>query len=462
MQIKEKLLILKGLLKPHQLFLEYSDCLAYSYDNSRYTHLPDAVSFPETHEDVVKIVEYCYQNDIPITARGRGTNTTGSAIPTLGGLVISLERMQKILRIDAANRTATVEAGVINQDLQDALLPMRFFWPPDPTSAAYSSIGGNIACNAGGPRALKYGACRENVLALKAVTGDAKTIHTGFNTSKASSGYDLTKLLVGSEGTLAIITEATLKLLPIAPSIFTASAFFSDELACTEAIAALMQWQQTPYRLEFMDAEAIEKLRPVKSLIIPPESKGFIIVEYEFFVEDYKNFSEQLRCLLLPFHLISFSAAYDSAMCKALWDVRKALSPALKAVAPIKINEDVVVPVSCLPKLMELIQSYRKYEDLFVISFGHAGNGNLHVNFLYDPLIKDHSALIEELLANLFQKVVAMGGTLSGEHGIGIDKSKFLHLIYDDQMIKLLSSLKKVFDPKGILNPGKIFPARDI
>ena len=243
------------------LCTDAAECLVYGYDNSRRQVAPDAVVFPATHGQVVALVRVCREHRVPLVARGRGTNTTGASVPVAGGIVASFERMQRILRIDADNRLAVVEPGLLNADLQAALAPQRLFWAPDPTSAPYCTIGGNLACNAGGPRAVKYGATRDNVLALRAVAGNGTDFRCGTPTTKGAAGYDLTRLLIGSEGTLAIVTEATLKLTPLASAKRTLRATYADVGAAAKAVARIMAQPVTPCALEFLDDEALRLAR---------------------------------------------------------------------------------------------------------------------------------------------------------------------------------------------------------
>lgn len=456
-KIQTFLTALRSLLPAHIIFTDPAECQTYSYDNSRYQALPDVVVLPQNHEHVAALVKTCFDYEIPLTARGRGTNTTGAAVPLAGGVVVSLERMNQVLNFDPANRTITVEAGVLNQTVQDVARSAGFFWPPDPTSAAYSSIGGNLACNAGGPRALKFGACRENTLALKAVTGTGATLKTGFYTSKYSVGYDLTRLLVGSEGTLAIITEATLKLHPLPENIFTFSAFFNSSAATAQAISALMQQAYTPWTLEYVDGEGLRRIQQCSGLDIPESAEGMLIVEIDGASELFEKLKTILFKAIKSDALLQFNCAETPEQAKNLWQVRKSLSPALKQIAPDKINEDIVVPVSKIPNFMDYIEQVRQKTEIIIVVFGHAGNGNLHVNLLFD---RRDLVLLEQanqLVQDIFALVLKLGGTLSGEHGIGMEKKAFIPMIFDETTLNYMRQLKSVFDPKGILNPGKIW-----
>ena len=362
-----------------------SERLAYAYDNSRRQSLPDAVALPITREQVVALVRACRAHRVAVVARGRGTNTTGAAVPVAGGVVVSFERMNRILDIRPGDRCAVVEPGVLNGDLQAALKAHGLFWPPDPTSAGYSTVGGNLACNAGGPRAVKYGASRDNVLALTAVTGTGELIHCGTATTKGATGYDLQRLLVGSEGTLALIVEASLRLTPAPKARRALRAIYRDVSAAAQAVARLMAQPLTPSMLEFMDADAVRLARDVGGADLPADAGALLMIEADGDEQMLPHAIETLMRAAEGPGLISLDDAADEAAREKLWAARKALSPSLRTLAPGKINEDVVVPVSRIPQLVDGVQALSREFALPIVCFGHAGNGNLHVNLLYDP-----------------------------------------------------------------------------
>ena len=396
----------------------------------------------------------------PIVARGRGTATTGATVPIAPSVVVCFERMQRIARIETGNRFAVVEPGVINGDLQTALQPHGFFWPPDPTSAPYSTVGGNLACNAGGPRTVKYGACRENVLGLRFVTGSGEIVASGSFTTKGAVGYDLSRLMIGSEGTLGLITAATLKLTPLPQARAVLRALYDSIDAAAAAVARLMAQPATPSALEFMDARAIELVRTRGGLDLPLAAQALLLIEADG------------SALALGETIAAIAAAADGKGCLEvrqsanaaesgeLWAARKALSPILRSLAPKKINEDVVVPVTRLPELVRGLQALSTRHETLIVTFGHAGNGNLHVNLLYDPAAGDADARAHACLGDVFDLVIALDGTLSGEHGIGIDKRDFLPRAIPAETLALMHAIKAQFDPYGILNPGKVLPAQ--
>lgn len=444
--------------KPN-LLTDVADCIAYGYDNSKIQATPQAVVFPENEAQVQSIVSLCYEYQIPLVARGRGTGTTGATVPDHGGLVISFERMNKILEIDCDNRIARIQPGVINQALQDALAEKGFFWPPDPTSAANCTIGGNLAYNSAGPRAVKYGTPRENTLGLTAVDGTGRKFHSGVKTTKGVVGYDLTRLLIGSEGTLAVITEATIKITPLAKQKRTMQAAFDSVNAAAQAVSAVMAQPAIPCSLEIMDETAINMVRTYSDLGLPDDIKAILMIEAD---GDDHNLPHQVEAIHKACKLdglISFEVAQDQATVERLWKTRKALSPALRTVAPQKINEDVVVPVARIPDLITGLQALSEEYQIPIVNFGHAGNGNIHVNMLLEPDNPLHQANKDACLESIFNLVLSLEGTLSGEHGIGLVKRDYIGMELDQTAIALMHAIKKVFDPLGILNPGKTLPA---
>ncbi|MDE2257845.1 MAG: FAD-binding protein [Xanthomonadaceae bacterium] len=432
-----------------------AECLAYGYDNSRRQAQPDAVVFPTAHEQVVELVRACRATHTPLVARGRGTNTTGATVPEAGGVIASFERMNRIVRIDVDDRLAVVEPGVLNGDLQTALAAHGFFWPPDPTSSPYCTVGGNLACNAAGPRAVKYGSCRENTLGLRAVAGTGEEFRCGVNTTKGAVGYDLTRLLIGAEGTLAIITEATLKLTPKPAAKTTLSASYTDVAAATAAVTRIMAQPVVPCALEFMDGEALRLARAHAGAVIP-NAGALLIVETDGEPSDLPHAIAALAIAARGAGLIELHTAADAHEAETLWAARRALSPALRTISNDKINEDVVVPVSRLPELIDALRGIAKKHAIPIVNFGHAGNGNIHVNLL--PRDAAELARAQTALPEVFRGVIALGGTLSGEHGIGLAKRDFLADALDPAALALMRRIKTQFDPDGILNPGKLLP----
>jgi D-lactate dehydrogenase len=448
---------LKAALGEASLLRDPAECLAYGYDNSRRQAQPLAVALPTTREQVQAIVRACRQHRVPLVARGRGTNTTGASVPVHGGVVVSFERMNRLLDIRPGDRAAVVEPGLLNGELQTALKAQGLSWPPDPTSAPYSSIGGNLACNAGGPRALKYGASRDNVLALVAVDGRGELIRFGAATTKASMGFDLSRLLVGSEGTLALIVEATLRLVPLAPARASLRALYADAPAAARAVSRIMAQAVTPSMLEFMDADCVRLAREVGSADLP-EAGALLMIEADGTPAEIEHALAALRAAAEGEGCLDIAAAREPAQTEKLWAARKALSPALRTIAAGKINEDVVVPVSRIADLVEAVRAIAARHTLRIVCFGHAGNGNLHVNLLFDPQDPGIGARTEAALDELFATTLSLGGLLSGEHGIGLSKRAYMERALEPSTLATMRAIKQVFDPDGILNPGKLLP----
>ncbi len=440
------------------LYTEPADCWAYGYDNSRRHALPEAVVFPTTHEQVVDLVRLCNQHGIALTPRGRGTGTTGATVPLSGGVIVSLERMGRIVEFSPENRYIVVEPGITNQAVQDAVKAHGFFWPPDPTSAAYCTVGGNLAYNSAGPRAVKYGTPRENTLGLRAVTGAGKPLRVGVMTSKGVVGYDLTRLLIGSEGTLAVITEATLKLTPLPETKRTLRAVYASVSDAARAIAKVMAQPVTPCALEFIDGNAVEMIRQYSRCDLPPRANALLMIEVDGLVQGMDAAVDRVSAAARTEGLLELHVAQTEEEVAALWQTRKALSPALRKVAPQKINEDIVVPVSALPALIAGLDQLSARFGLPIVNFGHAGNGNIHVNLLLDPNKPGEKEKAHDCLNRIFALVLTLRGTLSGEHGVGLAKRDYIDRELEPNALQLMRDIKRQFDPNGILNADKLFP----
>lgn len=449
---------LATLVGPEQLFTAASDCWPYGYDNSRRHALPDAVLLPTSHPQVVAIVQLCHEQAIPLTPRGRGTGTTGATVPTYGGIVLSLERLNRIIKVDPANRVMVVEPGVTNQQVQDAAAQHGFFWGPDPTSAAFCSVGGNLAYNSAGPRAVKYGTTRDNVLGLRAVTGDGREIRTGVYTTKGVVGYDLTRLLIGSEGTLAVITEATLKLTPLPEAKRTLQAVYRDINSAAAAVSSIMAQPVTPCALEYIDGQAIEMIRSYSKADLPQGAGAMLMIEVDGPNAGLDDAVERVAKAAHNDGLLGITLAKSKEEVAQLWETRKALSPALRNIAPKKINEDVVVPVSELPALINGLEQLAQQHNITIVNFGHAGNGNIHVNLLVNPDDPEQMQRAEHCLGDVFRLVLKLNGTLSGEHGVGLEKRDFISWEIDATTLDLMHRIRQQFDPKGILNADKTLP----
>lgn len=449
---------LRSLFRSRDLLTGRSDCWAYGYDNSRLHALPQAVCFANNINDIPPLVQLCREHHTPLITRGRGTGTTAATVPMRGGIVLSMERMRETLQIEPGDRLARVSAGYTNQELQDAAARHGFFWPPDPTSAAVCTIGGNLAYNSAGPRAVKYGTPRDNTLGLQAVTGSGELLKTGSSTTKGVVGYDLTRLLIGSEGTLAIIAGATLKLTPLAESKQTMQATYRDIRDAAEAVSRIMAQPIIPCALEFMDGTAIDMVRNYSDLGLPAEAGALLMIEVDGPLAGIDASVAQVAKAARGSGCIAVDVADNDEAIARLWRTRKALSPALRNVAPKKINEDVVVPVSRIPDLISGLERLSREHRIRIVNFGHAGNGNIHVNLLVDPDDPEQMAATTPCLDGVFNLVLSLDGSLSGEHGIGWVKRAFVDRELDAASLRLMAAIKRQFDPDGILNPGVGFP----
>lgn len=441
-----------------QLLFNDAERWTYGYDNSRIHSLPDVVVIPNNREEVTRLLSLCHVHRVPLVTRGSGTGTAGAAVPLCHGVVLSTERLNRIVKVDPDNRTMVVEPGVTNKQVQQAAAKYGFFWPPDPTSADVCTVGGNLACNAAGPRAVKYGTPRENVLGLRAVTADGRPFATGTYTTKGVVGYDLTRLLIGSEGTLAVITEATLKLTPLAESKRTLRALYTHMGSAAQAVARIMAQPVTPCALEFMDGQALTMIRGYAENDLPDEAGALLMIEVDGPEACIDEATHAVANASWGEGCIEVQQADTEEKVAALWILRKALSPALRTVAPKKINEDVVVPVSRIPDLIQGLQQLGEKHAITIVNFGHAGNGNIHVNLLINPDDREELERADACLAEVFALVLKLHGTLSGEHGIGLVKRDFVPLEIDPVSLEMMQKIKKQFDPHGILNPGKKLP----
>ena len=432
---------------------------AYAADALGQGHLPDLVLLPRTATEISQIARLCTEHRIPLVVRGAGTGYTGGAVPTHGGVVVSLERMNRILEIDEINLLAVVEPNVINGDLQRAVERVGLFYPPDPASLESSSIGGNVAECAGGPRAFKYGTTKRYVLALEAVLPTGEIVRTGSKAVKNVVGYDLTQLLVGSEGTLAIITRVTLRLVPKPPARATLMALFTDIQAAVDAVTALIRRRVVPATLELIDRESLQAVSAhIGREVAPPGTGALLIVEADgaqsAVDEEIDRVTESCRGAGASRVVL----AVDDEERDRLWTARRLISMALRATGLLKINHDVVVPRGRVPKLFAVLDDIREQYGLRVVAFGHAGDGNIHVNLMIDPADAEQRALAKAAERTLFERVVALEGSISGEHGIGFAKAPYVGIELSPEEIALMKRVKAAFDPNGILNPGKIFP----
>jgi D-lactate dehydrogenase len=449
---------IERVLPPEDRLLDPSDCWAYGSDNSRLHATPEAVVFARDAEHVAEVVLLCRRFHSPLIVRGRGTGTTGAVVPTRGGVVLSMERMRAIVEVDPENRWLVAQPGATNGEVQQAAAAHGFFWPPDPTSSAFCTIGGNLAHNSAGPRAVKYGTPRENTLGLAAVAGTGEKLRTGVYTTKGVVGYDLTRLLIGSEGTLAVTTEASLKLTPLPETRNLLQAVYRDMHTAAAAVARIMAQPVVPCALEFMDQAAIGAIRDYADTALPENAGAILMIEVDGPENQIAFAAEAVSRAARGDGLLAIEIAHDAGDAERLWRTRKALSPALRNIAPKKINEDVVVPVSRIPALIDGLRNLGQRHGIRIANFGHAGNGNIHVNLLVDPDDPVQMRAAEVCLDDVFALVLRLRGTLSGEHGVGLVKRDFVRRELDHSALALMWGLQRVFDPDGIMNPGKTLP----
>ena len=433
--------------------------IAYCYDATKTRFEPDAVMFPRDEQDVSKIMAYCNEHKIIVVPRGAGSGFTGGALPANGGIILSLERhMNKLIEIDMQNMLAVVQPGLINMDLQKAAEEVGLFYPPDPASEEYSTLGGNVSENAGGMRAAKYGITKDYVMALKAVLPSGEIIQAGKKTIKDVAGYNVAGILIASEGTLAVITEITLKLIPKPKHKQTYMGIFPDVTSAMNAVFKSLSSGANPVAMEFLDALVIKALREKLNVDLPAEAGAVLVGDVDGNLEDEVKF--QLETLERSFKengSTDFVIAADDAHAQELWYARKNASPSITIFGTKKLNEDISVPRSKLPEALNGIYKIGEKYGLQIPCFGHAGDGNIHVNVMVkdkndEKQMEDGHKAIEEI----FQYVVDLEGTLSGEHGIGIAKAPYMHIAFTDSEMELFRSIKKAFDPNNILNPFKM------
>jgi glycolate oxidase len=417
---------------------------------------PDLVVIPGTTGEIAAIARLCNEHRVPLVVRGAGTGYTGGAVPTHGGVVLSMERLNRILEIDETNLLAVVEPHVITADLQRAVERVGLFYPPDPASLETSSLGGNVAECAGGPRAFKYGTTKRYVLALEAVLPTGEVVRTGSKAVKSVVGYDLTQLLVGSEGTLAIITRITLRLLPKPPARATLTAAFDGIRGAVDAVTALLRRRVVPAAIELIDADSLRAAEAHAGRAIGP-GDAVLIVECDGTPAAVEDEIARVELACRDAGALQVTRAATDAERDAIWAVRRQVSLALRATGLLKINHDVVVPRGRVPELFAVVDDLRQRYRLRIASFGHAGDGNIHVNLMIDRTDAAALTRAKEAERVLFERVVALEGSISGEHGIGFAKAPYLGLELGPGEIALMTRVKAAFDPNGILNPGKIF-----
>lgn len=448
----------KNLLGTENVYNDKAHMIAYSYDATRNHYEPEAVLFPRDEEDVSQILKYCNENRIIITPRGAGSGFTGGALPSSGGVILAFEKhMNKILEIDMENMVAVVQPGVINMDLQKAVEAVGLFYPPDPASQEYSTLGGNVSENAGGMRAAKYGITKDFVMALRAVIPNGEIIRAGKKTIKDVAGYNTAGILIASEGTLACITEITLKLIAKPKMSQTAMGVFPSVNDAMNAVYKTMALGVTPVAMEFLDNLSIKAVEQKYHKGLPTEAGAILITDVDGNVQNDLDIQlDVIEKAFLENGCSSFKRAQNKEESNNLWFARRNVSQCITVYGSKKLNEDITVPRSKLPSLLEEITKIAQKYNVTVPCFGHTGDGNVHTNVMVDGSDPKQLEIGHHAIEEIFKATVKLGGTLSGEHGIGLSKAPFMHLAFTDGEMELFRSIKRAFDPNNILNPAKM------
>ena len=454
MQLTSKLREILG----NEIVVDDPEALAaHSGDKWFAAHQPEVVVFARSTSDVSKLLRFASHEKIPVTARGGGFGYVGGCVPAKGGIALSLMRMNQIKQVSFADAVAVVEPGVFTADLKAAARAQKLFYPPDPASMKDCTIGGNVATNAGGPRCLKYGVTRNYVIGLEIVLANGDVLRIGGRVHKNKTGFDLVGLFVGSEGMLGVVTEVTLRLLPLPPARATLSAAFATATQAAEAVQAIFAAGFLPSSLEIADHFTLEAARRDLGKMIVPEGNAHLLVDLDGQEESVRSESAAIQELLLKRKSNALELAIGEADCEKLWALRRQFSNSLRATGFTKLNQDVVVPRSRLVDLMEFAESLQAKHGFPIACFGHAGDGNIHVNIMADRYNRDDAVRekVEHALDDLFAQVLAWGGVITGEHGIGLAKKRWWPEATSQAVRDVHRRLKQILDPNGILNPGK-------
>lgn len=459
MKQKELATLLKEIIGDEKRILtEKVDLYSYSYDASFGVYLPDIVVLVMSTTEVAAIMKLANKHGIPVYPRGQATSLSGGPLPVHGGIVLDLSKWDDVLEVDAEDMVAVVSPGVLTADINDAALKEGLIYPPDPSSSNVSTIGGNLAENSGGPRGLKYGVTKDYVIGLEVVTPEGEVIRTGGRTVKNVTGYDLTKLIVGSEGTLGIITEATLRLYPKPQATKTMMAVFDDIVDSGKAITKILSSGILPSKLEIMDNATIQAVEAYEPLGLPIDAEAMLLVELDGHPAAIEEEILRVEKVCKETEARTVKVANTSEEANELWRARKLVSPAIVREKPTKISEDATIPRSKIPDMFQRLKEIRKKYNIDLVVFGHAGDGNLHPNIIADKRDKEEMRRVEQAVEEIFQAAIELGGTLSGEHGIGTLKAPFMEMELGEVGLDMMKRIKESWDPNNILNPGKIFP----
>ena len=449
---------LKEIVGEENVFTSPEELLCYSYDSTVLQHLPEIVVLPRTAAEVAAVVKLASRDKLPIVPRGAGTNLAGGTIPIQGGIVISVTRMTDILEIDTVNMVAVVQPGVVTGKLQAEVAKHGLYYPPDPASLKVTTIGGNAGMNAGGPHALKYGVTSDYVMGLEVVLPSGQLIRTGGKAIKNVTGYNLTQLFVGSEGTLGVITEITLRLIPQPESSGSVLAAFADLDDAATLVNRILHAGVTPAVIEIMDQMTVHTVDDYLQSGLPRDAAALLLIQVDGVqaaVDQELQVISQL-CRENRATMVELATTPDEE--EVLWKARQSISPSLTRVRPNKLGEDISVPREAIPQVVRRIQEIARQRDLPIVIFGHISDGNLHPNILFDQADPEEMERVEGASGDIFEVATSVGGTLSGEHGIGLLKQKYLHLDLPEGTVQVMRTIKRALDPDNIMNPGKIFP----
>ncbi|WP_428912543.1 FAD-binding oxidoreductase [Niallia sp. Krafla_26] len=438
--------------------MDESDRFSYSFDGSFGTYLPDIIIQTKSVEELAALVKLANREKIPIYPRGQATSLSGGPLPVKGGMVFDLSVMNHILEIHEEDLVAIVSPGILTSEIHKAAKQKGLMYPPDPSSSHVSTIGGNLAENSGGPKGLKYGVTKDYVIGLEVITPEGEIIHTGGRTVKNVTGYDLTKLVVGSEGTLGIITKAILRLIPKPQASGTIMAIFESLVDAGSAISKILSSGILPSKMELMDQASIVAVEQFEPLGLPVDAAALILIEFDGHPLSLKEEMEQAALMCQTVGAREVRIPRNKGEEAELWKARKLVSPAIVRIKPTKISEDATVPRSKIPEMCKRLQEIRDRYGIHLVVFGHAGDGNLHPNIICDKNDLEEMDRVEQAVAEIFTTAVELGGTLSGEHGIGTMKAPFMEMELGAVGLDMMKRIKKVWDPNNIMNPGKIFP----
>ena len=448
---------LKSIVGKDNVFTSKADRICYSYDATQQSFLPDVVVHPGSTDEISRVMKLANRELIPVFPRGAGSGFTGGSLPTRGGIVMCTERMDRILLIDEENLVATVEPGVVTEHFQKAVEKLGLFYPPDPASLKFSTLGGNVAECAGGPRCIKYGVTKDFIIGLEVVTPTGDIITTGGPTMKGVVGYDLTKLMCGSEGTLGVITRIVIKLLPLPEAKKTMLVLFDSIDGAAQAVSSIIRSKIIPATLEFMDGRTLDCVRQATDLEVPEGARAVLIIEVDGDREFLDKQAARIAEIIKPLGVVETRIATTPEESEALWQIRRSVSASLRKVNPNKYNEDICVPRSKVPEMIRKVDAIAEKYAIPIVNFGHAGDGNIHVNIMVNKKVSGDTLKAEGAIRDVFKAALELGGTMSGEHGVGIAKAPYIPLEITPEAAGYMKAIKQALDPNNILNPGKIF-----